>query len=417
MKIFQAVLIFFAVNLSAADWTQYRGPNHDGSSSEKISTKWPDSGLKQIWKAPTPNGFSSFAVSGGKAFTQISREIEGVLREVCIALDANTGKEIWVQPVGIVKYGDDGGNAGAKDNRGGDGPRSTPSIDGDRVYVMSSDLVLYCFNAADGKKVWTKDLIKEHAGKNISWKNAASPLIDGDFIFVAGGGAGQALLAFQKKDGKVAWKNESDSMTHATPIAATILGQKQIIFFTQQGLVSAAAENGNVLWRYKFPYVTSTAASPVVCGDIVYCSAGYGVGAGAVKIKKEGSQFSATELWRKPNQLLNHWSTPVFKDGYLYGMFSFKQWDSGPVKCVEVATGNEIWSEPGFGPGNVILVDGNILALSDRGFLVLIEGSPKKYKELARAKAVDGKCWSTPALSEGRIYVRSTKEGACFDVR
>ena len=161
---------------------------------------------------------------------------------------------------------------------------------------------------------------------------------------------------------------------------------------------------------------TSTAASPVVCGDVVFCSAGYGVGAGAVKITKNGSNFSATELWRKPNQLINHWSTPVYKDGYLYGMFSFKQYDKGPLKCVKVATGEEVWEQEGFGPGNVILVDGNVLALSDRGQVVLVEGTPQKYNELARAKAVDGKCWSTPVVSGGRLFVRSTKEGACFDV-
>lgn len=412
-----AVALWLTIStLSAADWPQYHGPNQDGSTSEIISTSWPQSGPKQIWKVPTPNGFSSFTVSDGKVFTQVSREADGAEREVCIALDAASGKELWAQPLGFPKYGHDGGNAGTSDNKGGDGPRSTPTIDGGSVYVLSSDLVLYRFNAADGKKAWSKDLIKEHAGRNITWKNAASPLIDGNLIFVGGGGEGQALLGINKTDGKVVWKGENDLITHATPVIGTIHGQKQVIFFTQSGLVAVTPDKGTVLWRYKFPFSVSTAASPVICGDIVYCSAGYGVGAGAAKITKSGSQFTATELWRKPNQLMNHWSTPVYKDGHLYGMFSFKQYDKGPVKCVEVATGEEKWEQAGFGAGNVILVDGNVLALGDRGQLVLIEGTPKGYKELARAKVVEGKCWSRPSVSNGRVYVRSTKEGACFDL-
>ncbi|MFN7138532.1 MAG: PQQ-binding-like beta-propeller repeat protein [Limisphaerales bacterium] len=399
-----------------AEWPQYRGPQHDGSTSERIAQFWPANGLERVWRIDTPTGFSSFAVGGGRAFTQVARNIDGVPREVCIAVDAKTGKELWAQPVGFIKYGHDGGDAGAPGNQGGDGPRSTPSADGDRVYVMSSDLNLFCFDAKDGKKVWSRDLIREHDGRNISWKNAASPLIVGDLIFVAGGGRGQALLGIRKKDGTVAWKGENDTMTHATPVAATIHGQPQVIFFTKEGLVSVVPETGKVLWRQSFPFRTSTAASPVVCGDIVYCSAGYGVGAGAYKISKEGETFSARELWRKPNQLMNHWSTPVYKDGYLYGMFSFKQYDKGPIKCVEVATGKEMWEEPGFGPGNVVLVNNQLLALGDRGQLVLIEANPKGYKELARSKVVDGKCWSTPVVSGGRAFVRSTKEGVCLDI-
>jgi outer membrane protein assembly factor BamB len=114
--------------------------------------------------------------------------------------------------------------------------------------------------------------------------------------------------------------------------------------------------------------------------------------------------------------LANHWSTPVFKDGYLYGMFQFKEYGSGPLKCVELATGKVKWSKPGFGPGNVILVGNNVLALSDAGELVVVEATPASYKESGRAKVVEGKCWSTPVLSNGHVYVRSTKEAACFDV-
>ena len=404
------------ISSNAADWAQYRGPNQDGSSPEKIGA-WPANGLRQVWKTATPNGFSSFVVKGGRAFTQITREIDGVPRETILALNADSGKELWARPIGIQKYGHDGGNTGARGNEGGDGPRSTPSLDGERVYVMSSDLVLFCFEAATGREIWKKDLIREHGGRNIKWKNAASPLIVDDLIFVAGGGRGQALLAIEKNSGKVVWKGQDDAMTHATPVPATIHGVKQIIFFTEKGLVAVKPENGELLWRHPHRFSVSTAASPVVADDIVYCSAGYGVGAAAVRVSRDGEKFSAEEIWRETgDKLANHWSTPVYRNGHLYGMFQFKEYGDGPVKCVELKTGKVKWEQAGFGPGNLILADGQLIILSDAGELVLAEATPEAYKEKGRFQAVTGKCWSTPALSEGRIYVRSTKEGACFDV-
>jgi outer membrane protein assembly factor BamB len=161
----------------------------------------------------------------------------------------------------------------------------------------------------------------------------------------------------------------------------------------------------------------STAASPVVWDDIVYCSAGYGVGGGAYRVTKKGSEWSSEELWRtEGNDVANHWSTPVVKDGKLYGMFQFKNYGNGPVKCVDIATGKVLWSQEGFGPGNVILSGDRLLALSDKGELVIMAAKPDGYEELARADVLDGKCWSTPTLAGGRIFARSTKEAACFAV-
>ena len=404
----------------AADWPQYRGPNLDGSTTEAIATKWPAGGPKALWKTPTPDGFSSFTVSGGQAFTLVMREVEGGAQEVCVALDANTGKEQWMAPLGPLKLGD-GGQAGTKDNGGGDGPRSTPTVSDGKVYVLSAKLVLSCFDAKTGKVAWQKDLMKDFAGRNISWQNAASPLIEGNLVYVAGGGAGQSIIAFNKQTGAVAWKAHDETITHSTPVAATIHGVRQVIFFCKSGLVSVDAKDGKLLWKRPFKFAVSTAMTPIVAGDLVFCSAGYGVGGGAARISKDGAGFKAEEIWfvpghAGPDAVANHWSTPVYKDGHLYGMFQFKEYGSGPMKCVELATGKVKWTHAGFGPGNAILVGNNVLALSDAGELVVVEATPAGYKEVSRAKAVAGKCWSTPVVSNGRIYVRSTKEGACLDV-
>jgi outer membrane protein assembly factor BamB len=411
------IVLASSIATFAADWPQYRGAAGTGATAERITKPWTSAPPKQVWKAPSEGGFSSFAVGGGKAFTLSIKEADGAQQESLVAYDANTGKELWFAPLNFAKY-DGGGNDGTSSNKGGDGPRSTPTIVGDTVVTMSSQLALRCFNAADGKVLWTRDLLKEHGGRNIQWQNAASPLLEDGLLYVIGGGGGQSILAINPKDGSVVWKAFDEKMTHATPVAATIANQRQVIFFTQSGLLSVDPKTGKELWRYGFDYKISTAASPVVWNDIVYCSAGYGVGAGAVKVSNAGGKWEAKEIYRmrgnKP--LANHWSTPVIKDGHMYGMFQFKEYGNGPVKCVDIATGEVKWEKEGFGPGHVILAGDQILALSDEGHLVLIAADPSGYKELARADILDGKCWTTPILANGRVFARSTKEAVCVDV-
>lgn len=409
-----ALLLSSPLLIQAADWPQYRGPAGNGVSPEIL--KWKASGLGTVWKVPSVGGFSSFSVADGRAFTLSLKEIDGASQEVLVAHNVVNGSELWSVPLLVAKY-DGGGNDGTADNKGGDGPRSTPTVVGKSVVVLTTQLALKSFDAASGKENWTRDLKADHEGRNIQWQNAASPLLEGGLLYVAGGGAGQSLMAVDPADGRVVWKAFDEKITHATPVAATILGQRQVVFFLQSGLLSVEPKTGKELWRYAFPYKVSTAASPVVGGDIVYCSAGYGVGAGAVKISKDGASFKATEIYRMAgNQpLANHWSTPVLKDGHLYGMFQFKEYGKGPVKCVELSTGTVKWTKEGFGPGHVILMGDDVVALSDAGELVRFAAAAGEYKELSRQKVLEGKCWTTPTVSGGRVFVRSTKEAACLE--
>lgn len=409
-------LIALAASAHATDWPQYHGPLGDSSTPDPIS--WPSSGPKPIWKVESPNGFSSFSVAVGRCFTIEGREADGAPQEVLIARTVADGRELWTAVLGVMNYGNDGGNSGASDNKGGDGPRSTPTVAGKVVIAMNADLVLRGFDAAAGKELWKIDLIADHGGKNIQWKNAASPLLFDGLVYVGGGGAGQAILAIDPADGKIAAKGFDEKMTHATPAAGKVADKPQIVFFLQSGLLAVEPKTLKELWRYAFPYKTSTAASPVIADNIVYCSAGYGVGAGAVKVTNAAGKWSVEELYRArgDDPLANHWSTPVFYKGHLYGMFQFKKYGNGPMKCVDVTTGKVKWEQEGFGPGNVVRSDDKILALSDAGELVLVAADPGAYKELGRTKVIEGKCWTTPVLSNGRVFVRSTKEAACCDV-
>lgn len=382
-------------------WSAYRGGSGDGISTDSV----PGNALKVDWKVPTPNGFSSFVISDGRVMTIVAEDGQAFL----VAIDEKTGREGWRAQLGSTEYNGGGGGAGAPGNRGGDGPRSTPTLDGNVVYTYDAHLVLRCHDARNGKLVWQRDVAAEYEGQSLKWSSAASPVVDGNSVFVCGGGAGNTILAFNKKTGKEVWATADEKITHATPTVTTINGQRQLITIMQSGLVSVDVESGRELWRAKFPYSTSTAASPVVFGSLVYCSAGYGVGAGMFEVQPDNS---VREVWFKANELMNHWSTPVAKDGYLYGLYEFKKYGKAPLQCVEMATGEIMWKEKGFGPGNCILVGDRLVVLSDAGEVAIVEAVSDEYREIARKKVVEGKCWSTPAVADGKIFVRSTIEGA-----
>jgi outer membrane protein assembly factor BamB len=407
-----SALVAIVLGLSTlGDWPQYNGPASDRHAPGAVSRATLARALATpAWKVPLADGFSSFTAAGGRVYTLVTRALEGERREVVLALDAATGAELWSAPLGEGAY-DGGGDAGTDDNKGGDGPRTTPSVLGSRVVALDSFLGLHCLDAASGKELWKHDLVDEFDGRLIQWQNGASPLIEGELVFVAGGGPDESLLAFELGSGEVAWARGDEKMTHATPVAATLAGQRQVIFFVQSGLIAVEPESGAELWRTEFPYRISSAASPVVSGDVVYCSAGYGVGAAAWRIAAKDGKLAPELLWRTPNKRINHWSTPVAKDGHLYGMFSFKEYGTGPLACIDLATGEERWSRSGFGPGNCIRVGDTLVALSDAGELVLVEPDPKEYRELARADVLAGKCWSMPAFADGALFVRSTREG------
>ncbi|MGC8830808.1 MAG: PQQ-binding-like beta-propeller repeat protein [Verrucomicrobiia bacterium] len=414
-RIFSAVFLYSIICLALAtqseEWNQYHGKLSNSISKETgLKSDW-SGGLPVLWKVKFNGGFSSFSIGGNVAYTLDKRSAQGLLREVCVAFNANNGELLWSQEVGVARYDY------AYDASPYDGPRGTPAVVDGKVYVLNAQLVLYCLDANYGKILWQKDLVKEEAAQNIGWQNAASPIVEDGLIFICCGSKNGSLMGIDKDTGRVVWKTGDFGMTHSTPTIATIHNTRQVIFFTQQGLVSVMPQNGKILWKQSFPRAVSTAISPVVGDDIVYCSAGYGVGSAAYKIVKSGNDWSVKELWRKPgNRFCNQWSTPVYYNGFIYGIFGFKQYKTAPLKCVEIATGNERWSKDGFGMGNVILAERQLIVLSDTGNLYMIEANPSEYKEIGKIKALNGNCWSTPALSDGRLFLRSHSEGVCLAV-
>lgn len=405
-----------ATLVPAADWAHIMGPRHDRKSTEVVAAPPTAGQLSEVWKISCDGGFSSFVTGDERVFTVLPRKFRGSTRETVVALAAVDGRELWATPLGVASY-DGGGERGASGNDGGDGPRATPAYQDGRVFVFGGGFDLHALDATTGKVLWQRDLLKDFGGEQIRWSNTAAPLVIGDRVLVAGGGRGQCYLAFRATDGDVLWKTGSDRISHATPVLATIHGREQALFLADRGLVSLDPADGRELWHYPFAWRTSIGASPVVWNDIVHCTAGYGVGGAAVQVMLAGETWSVKELWRSRGNrdTAAHWSTPVAHEGYLYGCYGHAEFGRAAFKCIDIRTGEVAWEESGFGHGAVILVGDRLLATTDFGRLTVIAPDPTEYREMSRAQVIDGKCWSSPAFSNGRLLLRSTTQGVCLE--
>lgn len=403
-----AVLGFCLAGSVLAEWPLYRGPAGNGVSLERLRTNWAAEPPRLLWRTPLTNGLSSVTVSGGRVFTQVRTGSARGGTEQCVALDAATGRILWTAPVDTADYP----NGGVGDD---DGPRSTPVVQEGRVYVLGSYLKMHCLDAATGAAIWSKDLRSEYGGSVIPWQNAASPLLDGGLLLLNLNAGSQRLAAFRLDDGGLVWRAHNEAMTHATPIAATIAGVRQVIFLTQSGLVAVNPANGAQLWRFTpIPYNTSIAVTPVVDGNVVYFAGAYAMGSAAARVVAAGGGLSAQTLMGRRSTRMIHWSTPVAVGGYVYGLFGQT---SGQLRCLDLNNNGEyMWQGPEFGTGATLLVDGKILVAAEDGQIVLVEPDPTQYREITRFRATSGRIWNSPAISDGVLYVRATTELVAFDV-
>lgn len=378
----------------------------------------PDS-LKILWKVEAPRGFSSVVADAQRAYTLVAREESGLLQEVLVCLSVENGEELWSRALGPMNYGHAGGEMDANGRRGGDGPRSTPALREDRVYTVSSDLLLFCLDAVTGELVWRRNLLLDFKGKPIKWEYAASPVLDGDRLFLGGGGVGQALFALDRHTGETLWKGQNDVMTHSTPVVVELQDVRQVVYFTQRGLVSLEVATGEVLWRHGFPFALYAAISPVVAGNRFYvANANNAIGSAGVQVLKRGGQWEVEEFLRvrTRTEMTSDWNTPIFYRGCLFGIFGGRNLGQAPLMCAELQTGDILWSRPGFGHGNLIRAGRHLLVLTDQGQLVVVLADRREYQELARVQVLEGKCWSTPAISHGKLFLRSTLECVCIQL-
>jgi len=392
-------MLLIAALVSAADWPQWLGPDRNGSSPETgLLTDWPKEGPKLLWKAPGGDGYSSIAVAGGRAFTLVQRGGD----ELVIALDAKSGKELWTARSGP-----------AYENKFGNGPRSTPAIDGNLVYVQSVNGPLMCLEADSGKVVWQHDLLKEFGAKNIRWGLSASPLVEGDLVVAVPGARGAGVAAFSKKDGRLAWKTGDDKAAYASPVAVSVGGRRQVIFFNAAGLLAVAPETGAELWR--IPWTTEfdcNIATPLVIGDRLFISSGEDNG--LYQLSAGGAPEPVWESKGKKSVMINYWATSVVHKGYLFGLAG--EFDKRiSLNCVDLKTGKLMWSEPNMGKAAITLAAGHLLVVTKKGDLVLAPATPEEYREKARLPLL-GETRTAATVANGRLYLRDRENIFCFDI-
>jgi len=397
------VIAMASLGVFAADapreWFQFRGPDRDGVSQEKgLARSWPEDGPKELWRAPIGLGFSSLTVVDGRIYTLDGDKEKG--KEYVICLNAETGKTLWRTEIGDLFT-----------NNFGDGPRSAPTLEGDRLYALGSNGRLASLQAADGTINWQVEFQKEFGSKLPTWAFCAAPLIVGDMVVTeAGGSEGRAIVAFDKNNGQVRWSAVEDGIAYSSPLPVTFNGVDQLIFLTKSHIV-ALNTKGEQLWTSEFvPRLDITPAIPVfVAPDLIFVSASYDAGAKMVRMKPEGDSVAVETVW-EGRQMRNHFNASVAVSKHLYGF------DKATLKCLEAETGDELWAKRGMGKGSLIVADGLLFILSERGKLVLAEATPEAYRELGSREALTGRCWTQPTLLNGRLYVRNDKEIACYDV-
>ncbi|HSK77382.1 MAG TPA: PQQ-binding-like beta-propeller repeat protein [Thermoanaerobaculia bacterium] len=408
------VLVFsllFSLPLLAGDWPQFRGPNRDGVSPETgLLTRWPESGPPVVWKAKGGKGYSGIAVSEGRVYTQWAEGEGEKGNEYVVALDAATGKEAWRFRSDSV-YVDPSGN--------GDGPRATPTVDGNRLFVMSGRGKLHALDKKTGKLLWQHDLaaMAGSVGAGGEGSFCSSPLVEGDRVFVEIGAdkmrrSNSSFAAFDKATGKILWTVENDPAGFSAPQAVTLAGVRQILFFSGSGLAALSPEDGRVYWRHpwKTGYDVNAVLPVVLPGDRVFLSSGYDVGNALLQIARSGEGFTVREVWKNRN-LSSLFSSFILHDGYLYGFHK------RIFKCLDPNTGEEKWKDDSFNIGSLVLAGGRLIVLNETGELGLVEATPAAFKPLVRAKVLSGRTITVPALADGRLYLRNnTDEIVCLKI-
>lgn len=393
-------------SLSLADWPQWRGPDRTDVSKETgLLNQWPAGGPAVTWINKDGGlGYAGFAVVGDTVYTMGSRGDT----EHLLALDAKDGSQKWTTPIGALLT-----------NGWGDGPRGTPTVDGDHVYTLSGQGNLVCAKIADGSVVW-KASMRDLGGKTPNWGYTESPLVDGDRVVCTPGGDKGAIAAFDKRSGKLLWQSADfkEPAQYSSVIAADHNGKRQYIQLTMSKIVGLDAATGAVLWVTDFPGRTAVIPTPIFHDGHVYVAAGYGVGCKMVKV---GEGNAVSEVYRN-DVMVNHHGGVVLVGDHLYGYSDKSGWT-----CQEFKTGKQVWAEKkGLGKGAITYADGKLILVGENdGQVVLIDASPTGWKEHGRFTLTPqtknrnpkGKIWTHPVVANGKMYLRDQELIFCFDVK
>ncbi len=398
--LFLATLGFSATALTpgrAVDWLHYRGPTLNGVTTEKLPATLPKE-PRQVWKRALGTGVSSATVAGDRVFTMGNAGGHDVI--YCI--DAKSGRDVWTHKFALP--------VDPKNFEGG--PRSTPTWDGGKVFTLSHSGDVWCIDAASGKPLWNRHLMRDFGGRRPAWGYAGSPTIEGSAVLFDAGGAGASTLALDKTSGALLWKSGDDPSGYGSVVTTTLGGRRTAVVFKAKALVGYDVKDGRELWRA--PWKTSydvNATTPVVVGNRILVTSGYGTGATLIEI----GNGAPTTKWRNKN-LGSQFNSPVVWQGSIYGIDG-NDGPRGQLTCLDLATGAPQWKAP-IGGGSLICADGRLIVLNEKGELLIAEASPAGFKPLARWQVLGGHSWVQPVYANGRIYCRNNAgEMVCLELR
>lgn len=410
-----SLLVSTASPLLSKDWPQWRGPNLDASSTETgIIKDWTKSPPKLLWNSEgAGKGYSSVSVANGVIYTtgNFSGDRKG---QGISAFSTKDGKLLWQTPV--TDFTPDHGHKGA---------RSVPAVDGDRLYITTSNGMIACVST-QGEILWRKDFKSEWSGKMMSgWGFSESPLIDGDHVIITPGGKDAFMVALDKKTGVTKWKTRitedlgkkgKDGAGYGSIVISKAGGVKQYVQMTGRGVMGVRAKDGKFLWCYN-PVANSTAniSTPVVAGDHIFCSTGYGTGSALLKLDGK----SAEEVYfLKPKTLQNHHGGMVLVDGHIY---CGHRHNGGEPICIDIKTGEVKWGpEKGAGHGSacVLYVDGHLIYRYESGHVALVKATPEGYqlKGSFMPAHKEKESWAHPVVSDGKLYLREQNRLMCYEL-
>ena len=384
-----------------AEWFQWRGPNRDGISQETgLLQEWPKFGPPLAWRASgLGNGYSSFSTSGGRLYTLGARA--GI--EYVIALDRASGKQVWETP-----------NGRRYQNDRGDGPRSTPTVDGDRLYVLGGSGDLTCLENATGKKIWSINIVQKFGGVNPYWGYSESPLIVGDRILVNTGGRRAGIAAVSKADGSTLWQQHSDGAGYSSPMLMRTGSLNQVIFFTEDRAMAVDPRDGRLLWSYdKANNGTANIATPIVKGTFVFVSSDYGTGGALLDVRAAGNFATANEVYFT-RDMRNHHASSVLVGDHLYGF------SSSILTALRFDTGKTAWRDRSVGKGSLIVADNRLYLYSEDSVVGLADASPEAYRERGRFTLPQQSglpTWSHPIIADGLLVIRDQDTVYTYNVR
>ncbi|MGE0757645.1 MAG: PQQ-binding-like beta-propeller repeat protein [Pirellulaceae bacterium] len=397
-----------APDASTADgeWPQFMGPQRNGISSETgLLVTWPAGGPRVSWRVSGGVGMSGIAVRAGRAVTLVQREG----RQWLVGLDANNGQTLWQADL-----------APAYQNAMGNGPRATPCIAGGKVFALTGEGVLAAVDLRDGRRLWSVATLKELGGQEAEYGMASSPLVAGNVVIVTVGAERGTVAAFDVGSGQLRWTAGQGPAGYSSPVLRRFAAGQQVVAFCGRAALGLDPTRGTVLWQYPFDTnYDCNIALPIEIQGRIFLSAGEDHGSALLDVRPAGDGFEVQPVWESlgsDSVLRSEWQTPLYADGYLYGMDNVG--GAGPIThltCIDAATGERKWQQARFGKGNLIAADGKLFLTTMKGELIVARMSSERYEELGRMTVL-GSTRQAPALAGRRLYVRDERDIVCIDV-